>query len=89
MTISTTKKLAGITAAAGLIIALAGCGSAPDADSTGSAAAGGTVDGFLPCLVSDAGGWNDKSFNESAKNGMDKAAKEIGVTPLATRSTWP
>ena len=86
MTISTTKKLAGITAAAGLIIALAGCGSAPDADSTGSAAAGGTVDGFLPCLVSDAGGWNDKSFNESAKNGMDKAAKELGVTPLEFES---
>ena len=86
LTISTTKKLAGITAAAGLIIALAGCGSAPDADSTGSAAAGGTVDGFLPCLVSDAGGWNDKSFNESAKNGMDKAAKEIGVTPLEFES---
>jgi basic membrane protein A len=86
LTISTTKKLAGITAAAGLIIALAGCGSAPDADSTGSAAAGGTVDGFLPCLVSDAGGWNDKSFNESAKNGMDKAAKELGVTPLEFES---
>ncbi|MFV4912782.1 BMP family ABC transporter substrate-binding protein [Microbacterium lacticum] len=86
MTISTTKKLAGITAAAGLIIALAGCGSAPDSDSTGSAAAGGAVDGFLPCLVSDAGGWNDKSFNESAKNGMDKAAKELGVTPLEFES---
>ena len=86
MTISTTKKLAGITAAAGLIIALAGCGSAPDADSTGSGDAGSAVDGFLPCLVSDAGGWNDKSFNESAKNGMDKAAKEIGVTPLEFES---
>ncbi|WP_454138909.1 BMP family lipoprotein [Microbacterium paulum] len=86
MTISTTKKLAGITAAAGLIIALAGCGSAPDAGSTGSGDAGSAVDGFLPCLVSDAGGWNDKSFNESAKNGMDKAAKEIGVTPLEFES---
>lgn len=86
LTISTTKKLAGITAAAGLIIALAGCGSAPDAGSTGSGDAGGAVDGFLPCLVSDAGGWNDKSFNESAKNGMDKAAKEIGVTPLEFES---
>ena len=86
MTISTTKKLAGITAAAGLIIALAGCGSAPDAGSTGSGDAGSAVDGFLPCLVSDAGGWNDKSFNESAKNGMDKAAKELGVTPLEFES---
>lgn len=86
LTISTTKKLAGITAAAGLIIALAGCGSAPDAGSTGSGDVGGAVDGFLPCLVSDAGGWNDKSFNESAKNGMDKAAKELGVTPLEFES---
>jgi len=31
LTISTTKKLLGVTAAAGLIVALAGCGSAPDA----------------------------------------------------------
>ena len=46
MTISTTKKLAGITAAAGLIIALAGCGSAPAATPTGSGNAGGAVDGF-------------------------------------------
>ncbi len=86
MTISTTKKLAGITAAAGLIIALAGCGSAPDASTSGTPGAGGAVDGFLPCLVSDAGGWNDKSFNESAKNGMDKAAKELGVKPLEFES---
>ncbi|WP_336631524.1 MULTISPECIES: BMP family lipoprotein [unclassified Microbacterium] len=86
MTISTTKKLAGITAAAGLIIALAGCGSAPDASGTGSAAAGGAVDGFKPCLVSDAGGWNDKSFNESAKNGMDKAVAELGIKAVEFES---
>ncbi|KIC59605.1 BMP family lipoprotein [Microbacterium hominis] len=87
MTISTTKKLAGITAAAGLIIALAGCGSAPTPAGSGSAAAGGTVvDGFKPCLVSDNGGFNDKSFNESAKNGMDKAAAELGVKPLEVES---
>lgn len=87
MTISTTKKLAGITAAAGLILALAGCGSAPEATPTSSGGAGEVVDGFLPCLISDAGGWNDKSFNESAKNGMDKAAAELGVEPLEFEST--
>ncbi|WP_292831304.1 BMP family ABC transporter substrate-binding protein [Microbacterium sp.] len=87
MTISTTKKLAGITAAAGLIIALAGCGSAPEATPTSSGAAGEIVDGFQPCLISDAGGWNDKSFNESAKNGMDKAADELGIEPLEFEST--
>jgi len=86
LTISTTKKLAGITAAAGLIIALAGCGSAPAATPTGSGNAGGAVDGFKPCLISDAGGWNDKSFNESAKNGMDKATKELGIKALEFES---
>ena len=87
LTISTTKKLAGITAAAGLIFALAGCGSAPETTPTGSGDAGGAVEGFKPCLVSDAGGWNDKSFNESAKNGMDKAASELGIESLELEST--
>ncbi|WP_298743409.1 BMP family protein [uncultured Microbacterium sp.] len=87
MTISTTKKLAGITAAAGLIFALAGCGSAPETTPTSTGDAGAVVDGFLPCLISDAGGWNDKSFNESAKNGMDKAAAELDVAPLEFEST--
>lgn len=87
MGISTTKKLVGVTAAAGLIFALAGCGSAPETTSTTGGGDGAVVEGFLPCLVSDAGGWNDKSFNESAKNGMDKAAAELGVTPLEFEST--
>ncbi|MBF4561627.1 BMP family ABC transporter substrate-binding protein [Microbacterium sp. VKM Ac-2870] len=86
MTISTTKKLVGITAAAGLIFALAGCGSAPNSAASGTAGATAAVAGFKPCLVSDNGGFNDKSFNESAKNGMDKAAAELGVKPLEVES---
>ncbi len=89
MTISTTKKLAGIAGAALLVAALAGCGTAPEANPTSSPSgdAPTVVDGFKPCLISDAGGWNDKSFNESAKNGMDKAAEELGVDPLEFEST--
>lgn len=88
MTISTTKKLAGITGAVLLITALAGCGTAPEANPTSapSGDAPTVVEGFLPCLISDAGGWNDKSFNESAKNGMDQAAEELGVEPLEFES---
>ena len=37
MTISRTKKLVGATAAAGLLVALAGCGSAPEDDTTDTA----------------------------------------------------
>jgi len=88
LTISTTKKLAGIAGAALLITALAGCGTAPEANPTSapSGDAPTVVEGFLPCLISDAGGWNDKSFNESAKNGMDQAAEELGVEPLEFES---
>jgi len=65
LTISTTKKLLGVTVAAGVIFALAGCGQAPADKPEGSEK---PVDSdFVPCLISDAGGWNDKSFNQSAK----------------------
>ncbi|MFT4156786.1 MAG: BMP family ABC transporter substrate-binding protein [Microbacterium sp.] len=84
MTISTTKKLLGAAVAASVVFALAGCGQAPtESGDTGSA----EVDSdFLPCLVSDAGGWNDKSFNQSAKEGMDAAADELGIESLAFES---
>ena len=78
MTISRTKKLAGVAAAASIALALAGCGSAPEeTDPTGDA--GDVVEGFTPCLVSDDGGFNDKSFNQSALMGMEKASDELGV----------
>lgn len=83
MSISHTKKLIGGVAAAGLVFGLAGCGQAPEESSGGEAA----VDGFKPCLISDAGGWNDKSFNQSAKEGMDRAVEELGVKPLELEST--
>jgi basic membrane protein A len=79
LTISTTKKLLGLTAAAGLLVALAGCGAAPETTPTSGAP---EVDAdFKPCIVSDDGGWNDKSFNQSAKAGIERAASELGVEP--------
>ncbi len=83
MTISRTTKLIGATAAAGLVLALAGCGAAPDAADT---AAPEPEEGFQPCLVSDDGGFNDKSFNQSAKEGMDRAADELGVKAIEVES---
>lgn len=85
MTISTTKKILGTAGAAVLLAALAGCGAAPD-ESGGDTAAPEPDADFLPCLVSDAGGWNDKSFNQSAKEGMDRAADELGIDPLEFES---
>ena len=86
LTISRTKKIIGITVAAGAIIALSGCASPPE-ETTSSGSTEETDSNFLPCLISDEGGWNDKSFNQSAKEGMDRAGKEIGVTPIEQEST--
>lgn len=81
MTISTTKKLIGATLAAGVVLALAGCGQAP-AETPGGASEQPVDSDFKPCLISDAGGWNDKSFNQSAKEGMDQAIGELDVEGL-------
>ena len=78
MTISTTRKLAGVGVAASLLLALAGCGSAPTTSATGTTGAT-AVAGFKPCIVSDSGGFNDHSFNESALNGMKEAADSLGI----------
>ena len=86
LTTITTKKLFGAVVAAGLVIALAGCGSAPEATPTETEAGGGAVEGFLPCMVSDAGGFDDKSFNQLGYEGLQGAAATLGVEPIAVES---
>ena len=87
LTISTRKRVLGGLVAASMFVALAGCASAPTDTETTSSAGGDVVEGFMPCLISDAGGWNDKSFNQSAKEGMDRAVAELGVEALELEST--
>lgn len=41
------------------------------------------------CLVSDQAGFNDKSFNQSAKEGLDRAVRELGVRAATTESSGP
>ncbi|XBH22301.1 BMP family ABC transporter substrate-binding protein [Jonesiaceae bacterium BS-20] len=87
-------KIAAIGAAAALT--LAGCGTAPDetpskspeATSTDSAEPTPTdkVD-FLGCMVSDFGGFDDKSFNETSYNGLKRAETELGITMKVAEST--
>jgi len=51
----------------------------------GSAGAAGT---FKACVVTDTGGINDKSFNESAWNGLQAAAKkDPSIVPSYLSST--
>lgn len=57
--------------------ALAGCADAPDATPEGDGSA--AASDFLPCIVSDAGGFDDKSFNQLSFEGVQEAAGELGV----------
>src|SRR5690606_4836 len=77
--ISTTRKMLGATIAAGVILALAGCGQAPTTEKPGSGGDAKPAADFQTCIVSDAGGFDDKSFNQLSFEGADKAAQEIGV----------
>jgi len=72
--ITTRRAVFSGLALVGIAAVLAGCASAP-------AKSGGTASGskFLPCMVSDAGGFDDKSFNQLGLQGLEKAAKELGV----------
>ena len=47
---------------------------------------GGAVPDFLPCMVSDAGGFDDKSFNQCGFEGATAAADELGVELTAVQS---
>jgi basic membrane protein A len=68
--------------AAAAALALAACGAAPEEEETtggGGEAAGGDSD-FSACMVSDAGGFDDQSFNQSGFEGLQQAEEELGIT---------
>jgi basic membrane protein A and related proteins len=69
---------AAATAAVSLVLAACGTSSSSAPSSTSSPTAGATsaaaAGSFLGCMVTDTGGINDKSFNQSAWEGMQQAA---------------
>ena len=86
MTITTRKRLLGGLIAASVVAALAGCASAPTTSPSESGAAGDAIDGFKPCMVSDAGGFDDKSFNQLGFEGLTAASDALGVKPVTVQS---
>jgi len=34
---------------------------------------------YMACMVSDSGGWDDQSFNQSGREGMENAKKNLGI----------
>lgn len=64
-------------------LALSACAEAPTATTTAATTAAETTaaatSDFTACMVSDAGGFDDKSFNETAYAGLMSAKDEFGI----------
>lgn len=79
------KRLSSAVAVAGIsALMLAGCGNAPSEGGNDKKAASGST--TKVCMVSDSGGFDDRSFNESGKNGLDNAKKNLGVETQTSES---
>src|SRR5262245_32336017 len=77
--------------ALGLSLVAAACGDDDDDTSTGdttettaggsdtTAGGGGESADFLACQVTDTGGVDDRSFNQTVNDGLGRAADELGV----------
>ncbi|WP_061960736.1 BMP family lipoprotein [Demequina flava] len=83
-------RIGAVAAASALV--LAACGSAPEEETSAEASDDSTMEAaesidFKACMVSDAGGFDDASFNESAYNGIERAGAELGVEVAEAEST--
>lgn len=81
MAITSRKTFAGLALLGASAVVLAGCGAAPTDDGDTPAA-----NDYLPCMVSDSGGFDDKSFNQLGYEGLKSASDEAGVEFKAVES---
>lgn len=61
---------------------LSACGAAPEEDS----AASGENQDYAGCIVSDSGGFDDRSFNQNSYEGLKKAETDYGITTREAES---
>ena len=80
----TKKALAGGLVALLASATLAACGEAPEDNDSGNG--GEAKSDFQPCIVSDAGGFDDKSFNQLGYEGAKQAADELGAELTSVES---
>ena len=77
---NTVKKTVGMAAVAALALSLAACGEraedSPQAEE---------ID-FKACMVSDSGGFDDKSFNQTSLAGLTAAEDDLGVQTATIES---
>lgn len=68
--------LAAVATASASALLLAACGAPPEA---GTGPSAGASD-YTGCIVSDSGGFDDQSFNQSSYEGLKKVESELGIT---------
>ncbi|WP_416235532.1 BMP family lipoprotein [Pseudarthrobacter sp. C1] len=68
-------SMAGVATLGASALVLTACGAAPEAGSTSTAGASD----YTGCIVSDSGGFDDQSFNQSSYEGLKKAEKDLGI----------
>lgn len=68
-------SLAGLATISASALLLSACGAAPEA---GSGPSAGATD-YTGCIVSDSGGFDDQSFNQSSYEGLKKAETDLGI----------
>ncbi|HET7414997.1 MAG TPA: BMP family ABC transporter substrate-binding protein [Arthrobacter sp.] len=91
--LSATRRRAGVGAAVLGVSALllAGCGEAPPS-SEGNGNGGGEANAnsdYLGCIVSDSGGFDDRSFNQSSYEGLKAAQEKLGIKIQEAESQAP
>jgi basic membrane protein A len=72
-------KLLAVAGAAVLTLGMAACGGKDDGGSSGSGSTGDTKKTLKVGLAFDIGGRGDKSFNDAAAAGLDRAKSELNV----------
>ncbi|RYV52010.1 BMP family lipoprotein [Pengzhenrongella frigida] len=77
-------RVASLAAVAAL--ALTACSSAPEEETTTAEETSAATD-FTACMVSDSGGFEDKSFNQSGAEGLDQAVADLGIEEIKVESS--
>ena len=83
-----TIRFGALGAVAALV--LAACSSAPtETETTNSAAPTSTAEpiDYKACMVSDAGGFDDKSFNQAGYEGLQSVVNDLGLQSATAEST--
>ena len=89
---SRTRRLLAAATVGAAILALTGCGAAPEETAAPTDSATGddaAASDFTACMVSDAGGFDDRSFNQLAHEGLVTAERELDISILESESQTP